>query len=252
MNIDRIIENVAEQAKRGAQGAENADNFRQDQNLECISLSDLCMSEILSDDIKTEIYKRMKKDAEIYINDWMDSPCCFDTNKDKGMYKCSHETYQACIREFGIDYYKKYKYLHDIRRERVEGGARLKDELLYIGIEVYESICDEYRKVFQIVDCCAFLGVSKDYMYQLNEMHALFLKKAHTATENSLRIGALTGRGNVTGHAIILNHDYDYTRTTQVIHTNQQQAISAEKLPTLESKTQDIVLPDIPANFENL
>ena len=85
-----------------------------------------------------------------------------------------------------------------------------------------------------------------------NEMHALFLKKAHTATENSLRIGALTGRGNVTGHAIILNHDYDYTRTTQVIHTNQQQAISAEKLPTLESKTQDIVLPDIPANFENL
>lgn len=218
-----------------------------------MSLADLCRLQIKDDPIKIEIYKRIKAEAEAYIENYVsDDPRCRDINKNKGMFKCSHETYQACIKEFGIDFFMTNKYLHDIQRERVEGGARLADDLLEIGLEVYEALCDEYRKVFQIVDCCAFLGISKEYIYTLTDLHTLFLKKLHTSAENSLRIGALTGRGNVTGHAIILNHDYDYTRTTQVIHTQAAAVVAADRLPVLDSTPQYIDMVENTINTDNM
>ena len=143
------------------------------------------------------------------------------------------------MRSFALDYFKKYKYLHNRRRERTEGGKRLDGDLLRIGLEVYETLCDEYRKVFQVYNVCELLGIDKENMYRLSEMHTNFLKKAHSATENSLRIGIVSGRGNVTGHALLLNHDYEYTRTTQVIHTSNNGHISAADLPKLED-IQDI------------
>ena len=235
MDIDRIIENIAKDVKKGAAGAAGGDDLGAGPDIKNMSLLDLCRLQIKDDLIKIEIYKRIKAAAETYINEYTAGPLCRDTNKSQGMFKCSHDTFQACIREFGIDYFKTNKLLHDVYRERREGGARLADDLLEIGLEVYESICNEFKKVFQIVDCCAFLGISKEYIYTLSELHTLFLKKLHTSTENSLRIGALTGRGNVTGHAIILNHDYDYTRTTQVIHTQGPAVVAADRLPVLDT-----------------
>ena len=44
----------------------------------------------------------------------------------------------------------------------------------------------------------------------------------------------------VTAMAILLNHDYDYTRTTQVIHSNDTKSLCAENLPRL-AQNQDIV-----------
>lgn len=238
MNIDNIIDNVAAAAKK-----ENLQDIPlgagADPDLDRMPLRDLCEAPFLTDDMKTEIYKRFKAAALDFIEDYTASDECKDTNKNKGMFKCCHESWQACIREWGIQYFKTNKLLHDVKRERAEGGFRLHDDLLQIGLEVYEDLCAIYRKVFQLYDCCLFLGVDKDHMFRLNELHALFNKKAHFAAEASLRIGALTGRGNVTGHAIILNHDYDYTRTTQVIHTTDQ-AKSAAALPDL-SQAQDIV-----------
>lgn len=254
MDIDRIIDNIARDAKKGAAGVADPDLFTgSGPDIKNMSLADLCQLQIKDDSIKIEIYKRFKAEAEAYIENYVEAdPRCRDINKNKGMFKCSHETYQACIKEFGIDYFMTNKYLHDIRRERVEGGSRMREDLLEIGMEVFEALCDQYRKVFQIVDCCAFLGVNKDYMYQLNEMHALFLKKLHTAAENSLRIGALTGRGNVTGHAIILNHDYDYTRTTQVIHTQSAAVVAADRLPVLEAQPQYIDVTPAADVLENM
>lgn len=247
MNIDNIIENVAETAKKEnitpPEGHPGAD-------LECIPLADLMQADILTDDIKTEIYIRLKDEAEAYIENYTASEACKDPHKKEGMFKCCHESWQACIRDYGLLHYRKNKIFHDIKRERREGGSRLRDELLFIGLEVYESLTEEYRKVFQITDCCYFLGIDKDYMYTLNDMHSLYLKKAHTAAEASLRIGALTGRGNVTGHAIILNHDYDYTRTTQIIHTSDQ-AKTAAALPDL-SQAQDIVCAQDRPRIENI
>ena len=50
--------------------------------------------------------------------------------------------------------------------------------------------------------------------------------------ESSMRTALASGRSNVTAMAILLNHDYDYTRTTQVIHTTDKTK-SADALPIL-------------------
>ena len=60
------------------------------------------------------------------------------------------------------------------------------------------------------------------------------------------------------GHIILLNHDYDYTRTTQIIHTSGSDKLTADRLPELvqdqqpESIPQHIVV-DVPeSDFENM
>ena len=53
--------------------------------------------------------------------------------------------------------------------------------------------------------------------------------------ESSMRTALASGRSNVTAMAILLNHDYDYTRTTQVIHTTEQ-IKSADTLPCLNDE----------------
>ena len=79
------------------------------------------------------------------------------------------------------------------------------------------------------------MGLSNDCMYKLNDLRNDILKKAHTKQEASMRAALASGRSNVTAMAILLNHDYDYTRTTQVIHTSGAQQITADQLPQLSS-----------------
>ena len=253
MDIDRIIDNVCKEVieenkkktndlagkeKTASDHEKKTNFFKTKQEL---SISDLCHLEIIGEEEEEEIYKRILQDAETFIDSFTDSPRCKDSNAEKGMYKCSHDTWEYCIRLFSMDYFKKYKLVHDVRRERKEGGYRFREQILKVGLEVYETLCEVYRKVFQIYDVCLFLGINKDNMYKLSEMHSNFLKKAHSATENSLRIGAVSGRGNVAGYALLLNHDYEYTKTTQIIHTSNTMNITADKLPTLEHP-QDIVV----------
>jgi hypothetical protein len=146
MDIDKCIENTIKEVKQ-ARSAQNDGNFCLDQEkTECknfdfqqMTLKELCDSEILDEDTKIEIYQRMLSDAQEYIDSFVDSPRCKDPNADKGMIKCYHETFQYICKEFGINYFIKNRYLHHTARERKEGGYRFRDELLEIGLEVYEE-----------------------------------------------------------------------------------------------------------------
>lgn len=236
MNIDKCINDVVKEALK--------DNNKHD-DIKNMSLDDLVRSEILSDDIKNEIYIRFKNDIDNLINDFLiDSD---DPAAANGMYKCSLETWQACADLIGMTYFRKYKYMHDIKREAWEGGSRLRDDLLCVGLELYEYYCKFYRKQFFIYDCCRFLGIDKVYLYKLNTLHSTVLKNAHTVQEASMRAALASGRSNVTAMAILLNHDYDYTRTTQVIHTSSNENKTAAALPVLDN-TQDIARPDLIEN----
>lgn len=235
MNIDRIVKNATERA----------------QDVDFSDFYTLLRAEILTDEIKGEIYNRFLSDSNELINKYLNG--CHDTNKDKGMSKCALETWQACITSIGINYYKKYKLLDDYYRNRESGSNKYNSELLYIGLEVYEQLCNEYRKQFFIYDCCRYLGVSKETMYKLNTSHGDFLKMAHSSQEASMRTALASGRSNVTAMAILLNHDYDYTRTTQIIHSSER-IQTASDLPTL-NEAQDIIeipLKKPPKNLENI
>lgn len=227
MDINNIIDDVVNTKKPN-----KTPDFGVDQTkYSDMALSDLVLSDLMNEDVKIEIYNRFKADIEKYIDNFLLT--CKDAHAPDGMYKCSLETWQCCVNEIGLNYFNKYKYLRDIKRIRAGGGQYFKNELLTIGIVLYESLCLEYRKQFFIYDCCKFLGMSLDTMYELNNMHTDILKKAHSMQESSLRSGLVSGRSNVTALAILLNHDYNYTKTTEIIHHTDSGDKSADKLPDL-------------------
>lgn len=238
MNIDKIIDDIAKETIKEEINDGRADDINK---VLWIPENELYRYfggiDLKDEDIRILIYKRFLKDTKDYINEFLKTS--EDVNADKGMYKCSLETWKACVSYIGIEYFKTNKLVMDYKREHAEGGKRLNDDLIEIGLTVYEEHCNLYRKQFFIYDSCKFLGISLDKMYMLSDLHGRYLKKAHTIQEDSMRTALASGRSNVTAMAILLNHDYDYTRTTQIIHTNENKNLSAENLPKLQ--TQDIV-----------
>ena len=212
MEIDNIIDNVL------------SDTAPDD------NINNLLAADLTDDTNILRIYNRFKNDIELFINDFLLNSK--DINAAAGMYKCSLETWQACITNIGLYYFRKNKYLYDVKKNAAAGGVALSDDLLSIGLELYEYFCYEYKKQFFIYDCCRFLGISKDLIYKLSDLHADLLKKAHTIQEASLRAGLASGRSNVTALAILLNHDYNYTKTTEIIHHSSGDK-SADQLPDL-------------------
>lgn len=190
-------------------------------------LETLLNTDILTDDIKDVIYSHFIEDIQILISEYLKSSR--DKNASKGMLYCTLETWQACVDDIGRKYFKKNNYLAD---RRADSRAWYKEELIIIGMEVYEHFCRLYRKQFFIYDCALFLGISRDTLYKLNTTYTDALKKAHTMQESSMRTALASGRSNVTAMAILLNHDYDYTRTTQIVHTVDR-IKSADSLPML-------------------
>lgn len=192
-------------------------------------LETLLNTDILTDEIKDSIYSHFIEDIQVLITEYLKSS--HDKNASKGMLYCTLETWQACVDDIGRYYFKQNKYLVD---SHGKSGA-YREDLLILAMEVYEHFCRLYRKQFFIYDCALFLGINRDTIYELSNRHADMLKKAHTMQESSMRTALASGRSNVTAMAILLNHDYDYTRTTQVIHTTEQ-IKSADTLPCLNDE----------------
>lgn len=239
MDLDSIIDDVIKDTNPAAAGPD-----QQEKNINDLSLDDLLLQD-LTPDTTLVIYNRFKYDIENLINDFLID--CKDINAADGMYKCSLETWQACITNIGLYYFRKNKYLFDKKKIAAAGGVALSDDLLSIGLELYEFFCYEYKKQFFIYDCCRFLGVPMELIYKLSNLHGEILKRAHTKQEASMRTALASGRSNVTAMAILLNHDYDYTRTTQIIHSSAAQAIAADKLPELSQdlRNNDKIVDDL-------
>lgn len=190
-------------------------------------LESLLNTDILTDEIKDSIYSHFIEDIQEIISEYLKGS--HDKNARKGMLYCTLETWQACADDIGRLYFKKNNYL--VNRCASNGG-KYREDLLIIAMEVYEHFCRLYRKQFFIYDCALFLGISRDTIYKLNTTYTDMLKKAHTMQESSMRTALASGRSNVTAMAILLNHDYDYTRTTQIVHTVDR-IKSADSLPML-------------------
>lgn len=189
-------------------------------------INDLLNKEVLTEIEKDNIYRFFYSDLAKKIKEYVSG--CNDTNKQYGMFKCSLETWQACCDYIGRDYFRLNNYLVD----KTRSGKNYRDDLLIIGLEVYEHFCKEYRKQFFIYDAALFLGIDRNVIYELNTSHSDLLKKAHTMQESSMRTALASGRSNVTAMAILLNHDYNYTRTTEIIHTSDT-IKTADTLPKL-------------------
>ena len=134
MNIENIVKNTIKNTDTAGGG----------------KIDDLLQADILTDDIKEAIFECWKNELDIYIDNYAQSSP--DINASKGMYKCSLETWQACTSDIGRNYFYKNKYLIDKKKAAAQGGNVYSNDLLLIGLELYEYYCKKYRKQFFIYD----------------------------------------------------------------------------------------------------
>lgn len=114
-------------------------------------------------------------------------------------------------------------------------------------LKVYCKLCDKYNKAVLIDHAANFAGVSRAYLFNVREKLTPWGLDIWKKREDSIIAGILDGRsGNVTGSAIVLNHDYGYA--TNQTHTEKKETIvlypaltshqsdSTPKITTTETK----------------
>lgn len=91
-------------------------------------------------------------------------------------------------------------------------------------LKVYCKLCDKYNKAVLIDHAANFAGVSRAYLFNVREKLTPWGLDIWKKREDSIIAGILDGRsGNVTGSAIVLNHDYGYA--TNQTHTEKKETI---------------------------
>ena len=91
-------------------------------------------------------------------------------------------------------------------------------------LKVYCKLCDKYNKAVLIDHAANFAGVSRAYLFNVREKLTPWGLDIWKKREDSIIAGILDGKsGNVTGSAIVLNHDYGYA--TNQTHTEKKETI---------------------------
>ena len=115
---------------------------------------------------------------------------------------------------------------------------------------IIEKIEDVYRyysyltkinnSVVRICDFASFVAVSERALQQSDTIatpgQGHFAKKIKQDSENGLASMLISGRGNTTGVAMVLNVRYGWTQSREVVHTDGLNRISANELPKLGAK----------------
>ena len=172
---------------------------------------------------------------ESAVDDFMQYKC--KEVKKESMTQCTEDTWAACCSFIGREVFKKYKILHDKERERTHGGTVYDGDRVSVGQELYKHYCATYNKMYSIMGCADFLGVSDTYIYdfsggkKLSPSRQRFYQKGVKDREESLRRGVVGGRkGSQLGYTVLLNHDNNYS-TQKVEHITAEKTDTAAALP---------------------
>lgn len=175
---------------------------------------------------------------ESAVDDFMQYKC--KEPKKDSMTQCTEDTWAACCSFIGREVFKKHKLLHDKERERKEGGIIYDIERVSAGQDLYKQYCAMYNKMYSIMGCADFLGVSDDYIYgctggqRSNPSRRVFREKSLKDREESLRRGVVGGRkGSTLGYTVLLNHDNGYS-TQKVEHVTTEKTETAAALPVFD------------------
>jgi hypothetical protein len=142
----------------------------------------------------------------------------------------------ACM-VVGGSLFKKSKILHDMEREKKNGGIVYDVGRVSALADVWLYLCSVFCKAPMVTDFAFFAGVSDSWLYGVGSPDGLtparsaLLKKLKYAQESGLSSMIVDGRQNPTGALAALNHWHGWTQTREVIHTSAAAASSAGSLP---------------------
>ena len=140
----------------------------------------------------------------------------------------------------GVTIFKKSKILHDIPREKIQGGTIYDVAKVSKLCDIWGLLCKTFCKAPLIDDFSAFAGLSDAWLYaagsqdQLTPARALLLQKLKNLQELGLSSLIVDGRQNPTGALAALNHWHGWTQTREIIHTNSGAAPAPAALPVFD------------------
>lgn len=91
-------------------------------------------------------------------------------------------------------------------------------------LKIYCKLCDKYNKAVMVDHAANFSGLSRSYLFNIKDKLTPLGVDLWKKREDSIIAGILDGKsGNITGSAIVLNHDYGYA--TNQTHTEKKETI---------------------------
>ena len=174
------------------------------------------------------------------IHSFIDSIC----QKDNTDLKKERQTYWKYIcMECGSALFKKNKILHDVQREKTQGGIYYDFEKLSALASLWGALCFKYNKSPMIDDFARFAGVSDTFLYgngssyagrEVTPARVALMKKLHEMQERGLAGLIVDGRQNPTGALAALNHYHGWTQSREIIHTTGAAVPVAPSLPVFD------------------
>lgn len=160
-------------------------------------------------------------------------------NKIENMKNERQIVFKALCMYIGQNVFKKSKILHDVERERINGGVVYDVARVSALADVWLCWCYQLGKAPFIDDFATFAGVSDSWLYgdvtqSLTPARLDLIKKLQNAQEKGLSALITDGRQNPTGALACLNHWHGWTQTREIIHTTTGTGNNAGALPMFE------------------
>ena len=179
----------------------------------------------LTDSINDAIYDFMTYECKPPIDDMRKAPAL---------------VWSACCMYIGSRIFKNTKLLHDVDRERTQGGKVYDYNKIAVLVDVWAYYCAIYSKAPLYYNFFNFCGLYDDFgsntAYKgdnLTPERLRLRQKLSEIQQSNLAMLISDGRQNPTGVLAILNHWHGWSTSTVTIQHETKQAISAVELPKL-------------------
>ena len=172
------------------------------------------------------------------VMDVIDSYC--EQNNISDLSKERQPRWGAACYMVGASVFKPSKILHDIQKEKINGGMVYDVGRVSALVDLWGVLCQNFCKAPLIDDFARFAGLSDSWLYGvgspdgLTPPRASLLQKLKRMQESGLSSMIVDGRQNPTGALAALNHWHGWTQTREIIHSSAAAAPSAPVLPVFD------------------
>ena len=172
------------------------------------------------------------------IRDSIDSYCALYGVDD--LRKMTAQEWTAVCLYVGQNVIKKYKVLHDIPRERQQGGIIYDGARVAALVDIWGALCSQYGKPPFLSDFCRFASVSKDYLKGFNGRQVLssassgVYEKIMEWQETGIASRLVDGKGSPVGQIFFLKNNHGWKDQREIVHATEKSGDAAATLPVFE------------------
>ena len=190
-------------------------------------------SDALEDYRRGELPETLTDDIKTLLQAWAQDNGFEDLTKLANIQWSS-----ACL--WVGQWFKSNKILHDIERERTEGGRRYDGEKIAALIPIWQYITGLYKHIPLHCDFISFTGVHRNYFYDydgrgLTSSSVQIVKKVMDIENAAISVGVTDSRENPTGRIFYAKARLGWREADQVQQIGDSSGASSVALPIYDS-----------------